>query len=126
LINIDSRSSKPIYEQIIDSIKENILKGVLCCGEKLPSVRELSVLLRITPNTVSRAYIELEKEGVIETIRGKGTYVSQDYIPKADSKKITKIRNELKNTLVEAYYNGIERDGIIEIIDELYKEIMRE
>ncbi len=55
MINIDSRSSKPIYEQIIDGIKENIVRGILKTGDKLPSVRELAVMLTTNPNTVSKA-----------------------------------------------------------------------
>ncbi len=61
MIKIDSRSSKPIYEQIVDQIKENIIREVLRPGDKLPSVREMSVMIRINPNTVSKAYKELER-----------------------------------------------------------------
>lgn len=62
MINIDSRSSKPIYEQIIDGIKENVIRGILEPGDKLPSVRELAVMITTNPNTVSKAYKELERE----------------------------------------------------------------
>ncbi len=62
MINIDSRSSKPIYEQIIDGIKENVIRGILKPGDKLPSVRELAVMITTNPNTVSKAYKELERE----------------------------------------------------------------
>lgn len=126
MINIDSRSSRPIYEQIIDGIKEKILKGTLCSGDKLPSVRELSALLIVNPNTVSRAYIELERQKVIVTIRGKGTYVSSDYKPKIDEARMNKLREELKKVIVEAQYMGINKKELIEIMDSFYEEIEKQ
>ena len=69
MFNIDARSSTPIYEQIMGQIKEAIMRGLLEPGEKLPSVREMSTLLTVNPNTVSKAYQELEREKAIETIR---------------------------------------------------------
>ena len=126
MINIDSRNSKPIYEQIVEGIKENILRGILTHGERLPSVREMSNLMRITPNTVSRAYMELERQNVVETIRGKGTFISAEYKPIVDQEKVKKLKNNIKNIVVEAHYNGISRDGLIEIIDDVYNEIHKE
>lgn len=69
---IDGRSAKPIYEQIVDQVKEQLLKGILKSGDQLPSVRQLAGMLTINPNTVSKAYQELERQKVIETIRGRG------------------------------------------------------
>lgn len=123
MINIDSRSSKPIYEQIIDGIKENILKGILEKGDKLPSVREMSTIITANPNTVSRAYMELERQRVIETIRGKGTYVSLDYKPKVDEDRMEKVRETIKNIIIETRYMGLKKEDIIEIVDKIYGEI---
>ncbi|MBU3805016.1 MAG: GntR family transcriptional regulator, partial [Candidatus Cellulosilyticum pullistercoris] len=69
---IDPRDTRPIYEQIIDNIKEQVIKGVLKPGDQLPSVRQLAAMLTVNANTVMKAYSELEREEVIETIRGKG------------------------------------------------------
>lgn len=123
MINIDSRSSKPIYEQIIDGIKEEIVKGILKPGDKLPSVREMSTVLTANPNTVSRAYMELERQKVIETIRGRGTYVSAYYEPKADEDRMKKLKDDLKKIIIEAYYLGIEKKEIEKVLDELYNDI---
>lgn len=122
LINIDSRSSRPIYEQIIDGIKENILKGILRPGDKLPSVRELSALITANPNTVSRAYMELERQKVIETIRGKGTYVASDYKPRLEEDRMNKLKEDLKKVIVEAHYLGLDKDRLVEFINEFYED----
>lgn len=123
MINIDSRSSKPIYEQIVDGIKEDIVKNILKPGDKLPSVREMSTQLTANPNTVSRAYMELERQKVIETIRGRGTYVSVYYEPKVDEDRMKKLKEDLKKIIIEAYYLGIEKKEIVKVLDELYEDI---
>ncbi|MGY0374900.1 GntR family transcriptional regulator [Clostridium sp. JNZ J1-5] len=126
MINIDVRSSRPIYEQIIDGIKENILKGILMPGDKLPSVREMSSLITTNPNTVSRAYMELERQGVIETVRGKGTYVSSDYKPKVEEERMEKLKEDIKKIIVEAHYMGITKEEILKIINEFYEEVKKD
>lgn len=125
LININSRSSKSIYQQIIDQIKENILKGILKPGDKLPSIREMSSLLTVNPNTVSKAYQELERQKAIETLRGRGTYVSHNYEPKLDDDKLKFIKEDLRNLIVEALYMGIDKEKFINILDDLYKDFER-
>ena len=72
---MQNRDGRPIYLQIMDSLQNQIKGGVLLPGEKLPSVRELAAELAINPNTIQRAYRELEQQGVIETIPGKGCFV---------------------------------------------------
>ena len=75
MIHLDYRSAKPIYTQIMDGFREQIVTGVLQPGEKLPSVRELAGTLAINPNTIQRSYRSLEVEGWIVTIPGKGCFV---------------------------------------------------
>ena len=75
MIHLDHRDSRPIYEQIADGIRRQIGGGVLKPGDKLPSVRELSARLTINPNTIQRAYRELEAGGWIESAPGKGSFV---------------------------------------------------
>ena len=125
MINIDSRSSKPIYEQIIDGIKENIMKGILVPGQKIPSVRELSKIILANPNTVSKAYIELERQKVIDTVAGRGTFVSLDYSFKADEEGFRKIKTSLKDIIVTAHYMGIDKNTITEILNQIYDEMER-
>lgn len=123
MIKIDARSSTPIYEQIIIGVKELILKGVIKPGEKLPSVRELSGLITVNPNTVSKAYGELERDGVIETLRGKGTFVVENYEPKFLDEKFDKIKGGLKKLILEAKCLGLTKGDLIDVIEESFSDM---
>ena len=76
MITLNYRDSKPIYEQVKDGFRKLILSGVLATDERLPSVRELAAQLTINPNTIQRAYRELEAEGFIYSIAGKGSFTA--------------------------------------------------
>ena len=75
MLNLDYRDARPIYTQICDGIRDQILTGILRTGDKLPSVREFATQLTINPNTIQRAYRELEMQGWIATVPGKGCFV---------------------------------------------------
>lgn len=122
MISVDSRSSKPIYKQIIDSIKEDIIKGILKPGDKLPSVRELASMITINPNTISKAYKELERMKTIEVIRGRGTFVCENYNPVISEEKIKEIREHMKKIIIEAHYAGIDKDKLMKMMNEIYNE----
>lgn len=122
MINIDSRSSKPIYEQIIEKVKENIIKGILKPGDKLPSVRELASIITVNPNTISKAYIELERMKAIEVIRGKGTFVVENFKPIMDEEKMREIREHMKKIIIEAHYIGVDKEKLIDILNEIYNQ----
>ena len=77
MVQLNYRDAKPIYEQIKDGLRKLVVSNALDAGEKLPSVRELASQLAINPNTIQRAYRELESEGYIYTIVGKGTFVAE-------------------------------------------------
>ncbi len=77
MISIDSRNPKPLYEQVVDELKRLILAGVMTQDEKLPSVRSLASQLAINPNTIQRAYRELEAAGFIYSAAGKGSFVAE-------------------------------------------------
>lgn len=122
--NLDPRSQIPIWEQIVNQMKEMIMKGIFLENEKIPSVRELSSLLIINPNTVSKAYQELERQGIIETIRGRGTFVAERApVENIDKQQVEKIREALKRLIVEASYLGVEAQQFIELVEEVLKEI---
>ncbi|MFY4774494.1 GntR family transcriptional regulator [Metabacillus sp. RGM 3146] len=123
MIQIDPRSSTPIYEQVVQQMKELCLKGALKPGDKLPSVRELSTIIVANPNTVGKAYKELEREGIIETLRGRGTYVSETAAKKLDEGKIEMLKDQLKTLIVDAVYAGIDINEIHEWIDDIKKEV---
>ena len=123
MIKIDATSNKPLYEQIVDNIKSSYVKGYLKPGDEIPSVRKMALQLSVTPNTVAKAYQELERCKVIVMIRGKGTYISAESDIKLDDDKLNSIRKELTTQVVELTYMGLGRDEIIEMVDEIYKEI---
>lgn len=75
MVQLDYRDARPIYTQIMDGFREQIVTGILCQGDRLPSVRELACQLTINPNTIQRAYRELEMEGWIASVPGKGSFV---------------------------------------------------
>ena len=122
LINIDSRSGKPIYEQIIEKIKENIIKGILKPGDKLPSVRELASLITINPNTISKAYNELERMKAIEVLRGKGTFVVENFKPIMNEEKMKEIKENMKKIIIEAHYIGVDKDKLTDILNDIYSQ----
>lgn len=126
MLKIDARLSTPIYEQVIFGIKELILKGAFKAGDKLPSVRELSTVLTINPNTVSKAYIELEKENIVEVIRGKGTFIATDYSESISKEKLDNIIADFKKIIVEANYLGLGEKDLISLLSKEYRHIRGE
>ena len=123
---IDPRSPKAIYEQIIDAVKEQVLKGILQAGDKMPSVRELVSMLTVNPHTVSKAYQELERQHIIETLRGKGTYVAATENRKEDKEKVEEICKDLKKLCIELHYLGLDASAIQDHINEILKELRME
>lgn len=123
MINIDNKSSIPIYQQIVDEIKEQVIKGILQGGDKLPSVREMASIITANPNTISRAYSELERQNVIETIRGRGTYVTVDYKPVMEKERLENLKGNIKKIIVEAKYMGISKEKILKIVENTYEDI---
>ena len=92
MIILDYKDRRPIYEQIIDKMEELMLLGVLGENEPLPSVRNLAMELSINPNTIQRAYAELERRGYIYTIKGRGSFVSENSTMKENKKKELLVR----------------------------------
>ena len=96
-IRIDPDSAVPIYQQIVHSIKHQVATGRLKPGEQLPTVRELAADLRINPNTVARAYDQLDGDSVISTQQGRGTYVRE----RPDQQHLTRVRQEQLKTIMD-------------------------
>ncbi|MFW8576953.1 GntR family transcriptional regulator [Enterococcus entomosocium] len=102
MVRINKASSKPYYEQLVLSIKEDILNGVLTVGDQVPSVREMAKRLLMNPNTVSKAYKVLENEQVLVTIKGKGTFVKVTEDLPRDEIRILQVKERLKELVIEA------------------------
>lgn len=126
MLEIDPRSSQPIYEQIVNQIKENIMKGIILPGDQLPSIRQLSSNVLANPNTVSKAYQELERTGVIETVRGRGTFIRTDYEAKVDKEIMSEIKLSLKKLIIEMHYMGLSKEDLDKEIEKIYQDLERE
>ena len=116
MININFRDSRPIYEQVRDGFRDLIISGALCPGEKLPSVRELATSLTINPNTIQRAYRELENDGYIESVSGKGSFVSLPHNAIAARKE--ELLGQFSSLLSELRAVGVSDGEIISLIKE--------
>ena len=122
MFQIDSKSRKSIYEQVIDNIKELIIRNLLPPQSRLPSVRELSKQLLINPNTVQKAYKELERQGYIYTSAGLGTFVSEIDTNVLDMQKYKDIIEHIRFYIEELYYIGLTDEDILRAVGEIIKE----
>ena len=119
MIQLNYRDSKPIYEQIKDGLRRLVVSGAVRTDEKLPSVRELATSLSINPNTIQKAYRELEQEGFIYTIAGKGSYAAQ----RADvaTGRNEELMKEFDEIVKELLYLCEDKNILIQRIEELAK-----
>ena len=120
MVNINTRDPRPIYEQIKEGIGRLILTGVLGQGEKLPSVRELAGQLAINPNTIQRAYRELESEGFIYSVAGKGSFAAS--IGEIDGGRRTAKLAQFRSAALELLRLGTTRQELTAILEELEQE----
>ncbi len=119
MFQLDSKSRKSIYEQVVDNMKEMILSKVISADEKLPSVRDLSRTLTVNPNTVQKAYRELEKLGYVYSITGVGTFVNSQPEGQIDEVLLVNGKQQMKDSIRELYYAGLDKNEIMNIIQEI-------
>jgi GntR family transcriptional regulator len=118
MFELDTRSRKPIYEQLVDKLKELIINEVLKPDEQLPSVRTLASQLTINPNTIQKAYRELENQGFIYSQKGKGSFVNPSN-QLTDAAKIKSVKTEIERLVLEALYLGVTVEELIQLINHL-------
>jgi GntR family transcriptional regulator len=113
-IRIDNASGRPVYQQIVDQIKRDIALGRLIKDEKLPTVRQLAGQLAINPNTIAKAYRQLEREGIIVTKPGAGAFVANldSHLSKAVKKRL--VSEELQRITVDAFHMQIDRETLMQ------------
>ncbi|MBX6394480.1 MAG: GntR family transcriptional regulator [Alicyclobacillaceae bacterium] len=115
-LRVDPRSEVPLYQQLVDQVREGVARGWLQPGDRLPSVRELAVQLALNHNTVAKAYQELEREGLIETLRGRGTFVALPKRRRATPEDYAWVESQIRQLLVAAYHLGIEPEELADIV----------
>ena len=123
MVLLDLKSSKPIYEQIVEQIKLNVMKGYLKPGDSIPSERKHAQELKITPGTVAKAYQELERQELIETIRGKGTFIASEIKLKEDEKRLLEMKRQLSSTIMELKMMGYDKSMIVGLVKDIYEEM---
>ncbi|MFY9176181.1 MAG: GntR family transcriptional regulator [Caldicoprobacterales bacterium] len=121
-IIISNSSNEPIYMQIVNQLKELILKDELKAGYALPSIRNLARELQVSVITTKRAYEELEREGFIETVQGKGSFVAAHNKEMLREKKLSIAEEKLGEAVLFAKSLGLSLDELIELLQLLYEE----
>lgn len=121
--SIDASSGVPIYEQVVRQVKFAIAEEALQPGQLLPSIRALSVDLAINPNTVARAFQELQSEGVLETVRGRGLAVCEGMAERCKQVRRELITERLRSALDEALRSGMDAEGIQAIVQQQLHEL---
>lgn len=123
MLHLDYRDARPIYAQIMDGIRQQITAQVLLPGEKLPSVRELAVELSINPNTIQRAYRQLEMEGWIATVPGKGCFICG--CPLGNPREEVRLLNTFEETVRKLYTLGYTRQELAQRLEQEEKPCLK-
>ena len=117
-IHLEAKDGVPIYLQVMQQIKYLIASGRLQPGEELPSIRTLAEQLLVNPNTIARAYRELELAGVVEKRRTAGTYVAENGSPLARKERLKLINERIDRLLVEAFQMGFDLDDVLKLVQK--------
>lgn len=120
MISLDYSDHRPLYEQIRDKMKDLIISGVIGADEKIPSVRDLAARLAINPNTIQKAYKELEAEGFIYSMQSKGSFASPAAHARVHSDK-GKLLKSVEAEVLELFFLGAPRGELEEILDKIYQ-----
>jgi len=119
LIALNYRDARPIYQQIKDGLRKLIISGAMLPGEKLQSVRSLAMELSINPNTIQRAYNELEAEGYIISVAGKGSFVAQN-LPAQEDPRVIELSSKLAEITKELKFLGMAKNDILDIAESAW------
>jgi GntR family transcriptional regulator len=117
-IQLNFKSGKPVYLQVVDQIKSAAASGALQSGEPLPSIRPLAEQLRINRNTVSKAYAELESQGVIQTVAGKGCFISANNSPFKKQVRQKMLADEIDAAIVQAHHLQVSDEEFLGLVNE--------
>lgn len=121
MIALDYADKRPLYEQTKEKLRELIISGVLKPHDKIPSVRELASNLSINPNTIQKAYRELEQEGYIYSVTAKGNYVSpRENTDKVSSARLEELCDSLKATASEMKFLGMKKEDVLKLVNDVF------
>jgi len=118
LFQIDFNAGKPVYLQLVDQVRYAAASGMLRPGEPLPGIRPLAEELRVNRNTIAKAYAELESQGVIETLPGKGCFLKANNSPFTKSVRDRLLEKEIDEAVVTAHHLQVTREAFMEMVKE--------
>jgi GntR family transcriptional regulator len=118
LFQIDFKAGKPVYLQVVDQVRYAAASGMLRANEPLPSIRPLAEELRVNRNTIAKAYAELESQGVIETIPGKGCFLKENNTPFSKVTREKLLLKEIDQAVVTAHHLQVDREKFLEMVKE--------
>lgn len=122
MFTIDVMSRVPVYEQLIKQVEDQVLKGIMKEGDKMPSVRSLSMELSTNPNTIQKAYMELDRRRILVSVPGKGSFISVEALKIVGNQSKEKLL-DLKEIVRKLAYAGVSKSEITDMIEEVYKKI---
>ncbi|MBI3921927.1 MAG: GntR family transcriptional regulator [Armatimonadetes bacterium] len=125
-IQIDATNGMPIYLQIVEQVKHGVASGALAPGDRIPSVREMAVQIRVNPNTIAKAYQELERQRVVEFRRGNGTFVGEVPPDLSRQRKRELVARHLDRALVEAHHVGLSGEEVEALLVERVKVLAQQ
>ena len=118
VFQIDFKTGKPVYLQLVDQVRYAAASGVLRAGEPLPSIRPLAEELRVIRNTIAKAYAELESQGVIETVPGKGCFLKENNSPFSKPTRQKLLLKEVDEAVVMAHHLQVDRAAFLALVKE--------
>lgn len=121
MFQIDVMSRKPVYEQLINQMERFILTGVIHQDDQIPSVRSLSVELAVNPNTIQKAYSELDRRGITYSVPGRGSFVAAGAVERIGERRRSKLK-EFIALVSELALAGIKKEEIIACVEEAFQE----
>lgn len=119
MFQVDVMSRTPVYEQIVEQLEQFVLTGIVAAGDKLPSVRSLSMQLAVNPNTIQKAYSELDRRGLIQSVPGRGCFVAEAAADVVSEKKSSQLA-DLIRLVTELAYAGVSRQMILQEVEKAY------
>lgn len=121
MFRIDVMSRIPIYEQLVQQVESYVLNGILTKGEKLPSVRSLSLQLSVNPNTIQKAMTELDRRGIAQSVPGRGCFIAEDALDHLRARRGTML-SDVKKQLQDMKLAGVPREEVLHLVEEVYQE----
>jgi GntR family transcriptional regulator len=118
--NLNYKAGKPVYLQLVDQVKAAAASGAVHSGEPLPSIRLLAEELRVNRNTIAKAYAELEKQGVIETLPGKGCFVKANHSPYKKEVRMKLLAQAVDDAVVQAHHLQVARPDFLKLTEDRF------